>query len=93
MLLLGIAGVLTSIACAATVVTGFISNVGKALGIVVAAIGITLGFTVGSVAASSGATDVTTAAIGIAAGSLTVIAGNAAIRKRLKKAANMQRHY
>ncbi|MCY1461243.1 hypothetical protein D9M71_788790 [compost metagenome] len=92
MLLLGLAGVLTSIACAITVGTGLISGVGKVLAVVVTAIGITLGATVGTVVASTGATTLSTGSIGIMAGSLTVIAGNVAVRKLMKKA-NVQRHY
>ena len=92
MLLLGIAGVLTSIACSITVGTGFISAIGKVLAVVITAIGIVLGTTVGTVVASTGATALTTASIGIIAGSITVIAGNAAIRKLIKKA-KIQRHF
>jgi hypothetical protein len=92
MLLLGIAGVLTSIACAATVGTGFISAVGRALSIVVAAIGITLGTTIGTVVASTGTSTMTTASVGIMAGSLAVIAGNVAVRKLIKKT-KAQRHF
>jgi hypothetical protein len=92
MLLLGIAGVLTSIACAASVGTGFISAIGKALSIVVAAIGITLGTTVGTVVASTGATTLTTASVGMMFGSLTVIAGNIAVRRLIRRT-KAQRHF
>lgn len=92
MLLLGLAGVLTSIACSITVGTGFISAIGKVLAVVIAAIGITLGTTVGMVVASTGATSLTTASIGIMVGSITVIAGNVAVRKMIKKA-KVQRHF
>lgn len=89
---MGIAGVLISIACAATVGTGFISAAGKALSIVVAAIGITLGTTVGTIVGSTGAELLTTASVGIMVGSLAVIAGNVAVRKLIKKT-NAQRHF
>jgi len=92
MLLLIIAGVFTSIACATTVGTGLMSGLGKALGVVVAAIGIALGVTAGTVASGIGATAPTNASIGILTGSLAIIAGNFAVRRIIRKA-EIQRHY
>ena len=74
MLLLGIAGLMTSIACTAIYVTGRTSALGKTLAFATMAIGVAMGSTVGSVASGTGASEIHSASIGIIAGALLVIA-------------------
>jgi hypothetical protein len=85
MLLIGLAGVFACLGFVATFVTFSISAIGKMLATVVMAVGTVLGTTVVTVAASYGATDATAASIGIMVGATTIIAGNASIRKRIRK--------
>ncbi len=91
MFLLGIAGLITSIACAAIFITGRMSVIGRTLAFAFVAIGVALGSTVGTVAASTGASEINSASVGIIAGGLFIIAGNAAIRKLIKKV-NLRHH-
>ncbi|MFC4304457.1 hypothetical protein [Cohnella boryungensis] len=84
MLLLLVAGVFVSIACATVVGTGSVSPAARSLSFVTATIGTTLGLTAGSVVSSLGASAVAASSAGLILGSLTVIAGNAAIRRRIR---------
>jgi len=92
MLLLLLAGVFTSIACATAVVNGLSSAIGKVLTVVVIAIGTVFGVTIFTIAASLGVIDVQAALIGMVVGAVVVIAGNAAVRKLIHKA-KLQRDY
>ncbi|RED58616.1 hypothetical protein [Cohnella lupini] len=85
MLLLGIAGMIASIACAALFVTGRMSIIGRTLAFAFVAMGVALGSTAGTIAAGAGASDIHSASIGIIAGGLLAFAGNMAIRKLIKK--------
>jgi len=91
MLILLLAGIVLSFACAAAIRTGFLSPIGKALGAVAAAIGITAGVTAGTVAAGLGASETATASVGMLVSASALLAGNAVIRKLIKKAGIQQR--